>query len=132
MRWDIEKGSSFGDGRNLWMEKPFGLGVNCYIQRPCHIGDYVLMGLDAVIFTMNHRAYRTDKHIEAQGMTGKRKVVIGNGCIIAADAVVTKDIHPYNIAGGVSVCVIKSRFKTICTCGPLSSGKKSIIAYRVI
>lgn len=63
----------------------------------------------------------------AQGMTEKRKVTIGNdvwigqrvmimpgvtigdGCIIAAGAVVTKDIPPYSIAGGVPARVLKSR-----------------------
>ncbi len=86
-----------------------------------------MMGPDVVIFTMNHRADRTDIHMGAQGMTEKRKVIIGNdvwigqrvmimpgvtigdGCIIAAGAVVTKDIPPYSIAGGVPARVLKSR-----------------------
>lgn len=124
---NIEKGAYFGDGRGLWMGKASGLGVNCHIQRPCQIGDYVMMGSDVVIFTMNHRADRTDIHMGAQGMTEKRKVTIGNdgwigqrvmimpgvtigdGCIIAAGAVVTKGIPPYSIAGGVPARVLKSR-----------------------
>lgn len=86
-----------------------------------------MMGSDVVIFTMNHRADRTDIHMGAQGMTEKRKVTIGNdgwigqrvmimpgvtigdGCIIAAGAVVTKGIPPYSIAGGVPARVLKSR-----------------------
>lgn len=124
---NIEKGAYFGNGQGLSVGKDSGLGVNCQIQRPCHIGDYVLMGPDVVIFTKNHRADRTDIHIGAQGMTECRKVTIGNdvwigqrvmimpgvtigdGCIIAAGAVVTKDVPPYCMVGGVPARVIKSR-----------------------
>ena len=40
-------------------------------------------------------------------MTG---VTIGNGAIIAAGAVVTKDIEPYSIYGGVPAKKIGTRF----------------------
>lgn len=86
-----------------------------------------MMGPDVVIFTMNHRADRTDIHMGAQGMTEKRKVTIGNdvwigqrvmimpgvtigeGSIIASNAVVTKDVPPYSVVGGVLARVIKNR-----------------------
>lgn len=124
---NIEKGAYFGDWRGLSVGKDSGLGVNCQIQRPCSIGDYVLMGPDVVIFTMNHKTERVDVRIGAQGMTDKKKVTIGNdvwigqraiimsgvtigdGSIIASSAVVTKDVPPYSIAGGVPARVIKSR-----------------------
>ncbi len=37
-------------------------------------------------------------------------VVVGDGSIIASDAVVTKDVPPYSIVGGNPVVVIKKRF----------------------
>lgn len=37
-------------------------------------------------------------------------VHIGEGCIIAAGAVVTKDVPPYAIAGGVPAKILKMRF----------------------
>ena len=37
-------------------------------------------------------------------------VHIGDGSIIAANAVVTKDVEPYTIVGGVPAKVIKKRF----------------------
>lgn len=36
-------------------------------------------------------------------------VTIGDGCIIAAGAVVTKDIPPYSVVGGVPARILKSR-----------------------
>ncbi len=38
-------------------------------------------------------------------------VTIGDGCIIGAAAVITKDIPPYSVAAGVPARVIKSRIK---------------------
>lgn len=38
-----------------------------------------------------------------------RGVTIGDGCIVAANAVVTKDIEPYSIAGGIPAKVIRPR-----------------------
>lgn len=56
------------------------------------IGDDVWIGYGAII------------------MSGVR---IGNGCIIAAGAVVTKDTEPYYIYGGVPAKKISERFKSI-------------------
>jgi Acetyltransferase (isoleucine patch superfamily) len=39
-------------------------------------------------------------------------VKIGDGAIIAANSVVTKDVPPYTIAGENPCCIIKSRFTT--------------------
>ena len=36
-------------------------------------------------------------------------VTIGEGCVIAAGAVVTKDIPPYSVVGGIPAKVIKNR-----------------------
>lgn len=102
------------------MWKASGLGVNCQIQRPCHIGDYVLMGPDVAILTSNHKSDRRDLPIGAQGMIDSRQVTIendvwigqgvmimpgvtiGDGCIIVSGAVVTKDVSPYSVVGGGS------------------------------
>jgi chloramphenicol O-acetyltransferase type B len=37
-------------------------------------------------------------------------IIIGNGCIVAANSVVTKDVEPYSIIGGVPAKLIKYRF----------------------
>jgi acetyltransferase-like isoleucine patch superfamily enzyme len=43
------------------------------------------------------------------GATILKGVTIGMGSIVSAGAVVTKDVEPYSIVGGVPARVIKSR-----------------------
>lgn len=44
------------------------------------------------------------------GVTIKQGVVIGNGAVIGSNALVTKDVQPYAVVGGVPAKVIKFRF----------------------
>lgn len=46
----------------------------------------------------------------AAGVSICRNVHIGNGCVIGAGAVITKDIEPYSVVVGVPGKVIKKRF----------------------
>ena len=59
------------------------------VERPVTIGNDVWIGQDAFI---------------------KGGVTIGDGAVIAAHAVVTKDVPPYAIVGGVPAKTIRSRF----------------------
>lgn len=124
---NIESGAYFGSGKGITLGVNSGLGVNCQIQPPCEIGDNVLMGPDVVILTLNHEYSDIHKPIGWQGMRPRKKVTIGNdvwlgqrvmimpgvaigdGSIVAAGAVVTKDIPPYSIVGGVPAKVLKKR-----------------------
>ncbi|MCB2153420.1 acyltransferase [bacterium] len=90
------------------------------------VGSYVRMGPGVVIYTHNHNIERTDIPISHQGLTpgpvtieddvwlGARatilpNVTVGRGSVVAAGAVVTKDVPPFSIVGGVPAKVIAKR-----------------------
>ena len=88
-----------------------------------------MMGTDVTIITRNHRFDRTDIPMMEQGFEEERPVYIGNdvwigdralilpgvhvgdGSIIAAGAVVTKDVPPHSIVAGVPARKIRERFE---------------------
>lgn len=124
---NIERKADFGTGHGISIGNNSGLGINCKVRGPLEIGDNVMMGPDVFIFTSNHETSRTDIPMNKQGFSLPHKVTIGNdvwigarviilpgvtignGCIIAAGAVVTKDIPDYTIAGGVPAKILKYR-----------------------
>ncbi len=124
---NIEKNVFFGSGRDISIGEQSGIGVNAWVQGPLHIGKYVMMGPDVLIYTKNHEYARTDIPMIHQGDTEPLPVVIeddvwiggrviilpgvtvGTGSIVGAGSVVTKDIEPYSIVGGVPAKVIKKR-----------------------
>ena len=122
---NIERGAVFGP--LLEIGDNSGVGINCEVYGPVKIGDNVMMGPEVVIYTSGHRHDRTDIPMIEQGDDETRSVTIGNdvwigrramimpgvtvgdGCVIGAGAVVTKDVPEYSIVGGVPAKVIKSR-----------------------
>ena len=90
------------------------------------IGNNVLIGPNVVLRSSNHSFENLEKSINKQGMNhgeiiikddvwiGSNCVIlqnctIGKGSIIAAGAVVTKDIESYSVVGGVPARLIKKR-----------------------
>ncbi len=123
---NIEKHAVFGSGRNVSIGDNSGIGMNCVIKGPVEIGNNVMMGPDCLILTSYHNFDRTDIPMNQQGGGLKPVVIgddiwigtrvtilpgvkIGNGVIIGAGAVVTKDIPDYAIVGGVPAKIIKYR-----------------------
>ncbi len=122
---NIEKGTRFGDG--LTIGNGSGLGAYSNVPSDVVIGENVMTGQELLIFTSNHRTDRLDIPMGSQGMTKSRTVVIGNdvwigarvtilpgvhignGCVIGAGAVVTKDVPDYEIWGGNPAHFLKSR-----------------------
>ena len=109
--------------------KNIHIGDNVFINSGCKmqdqggifIGDDVLIGHNACLLTLNHDAdpdFRADMHpepihIENKAWLGSNVTVlpgvrIGEGAIVAAGAVVTKDVEAGSIVGGVPAKFIKS------------------------
>ena len=124
---NIEHGANFGTGKGISIGNNSGLGINCNVRGPLFIGDNVMMGPDVIIMTSKHEFSRLDIPMCDQGFAPVKEVVInddvwigtrviilpgvtiGTGAIIAAGAVVSKDVPDYAIVGGVPAKVLKYR-----------------------
>lgn len=101
-----------------------GTTINAYLD--VMIGDDVLIADDVHITDFDHRTDRLDVPIKDQGIVASpvrigpdvwlgrgatvlRGVEIGQGSVIGAQAVVTRDIPPYSIAVGAPARVVRSR-----------------------
>lgn len=122
---NVERHARFGRGVTLGDRS--GIGINASIGEQTHIGSDVMMGPDCVVYTRNHRFDRLDIPMREQGYgpvepveigddcwIGGRVTIlpgvhVGNGAVIAAGAVVTKDVPPYAVVGGVPAKIIYNR-----------------------
>ena len=125
-KWvNIDKGVTFAT--DIKLGEGSGIGANCSIPTGVTIGDHVMMGIDILMFTNEHRHDEIEVPMGLQGRTevhpivieddvwiGSRSLImkgvrIGHGAIIAAGSVVTKDVPPYEIWGGNPAHFLKSR-----------------------
>lgn len=122
---NIEKGASFS--KDLSIGNNSGIGINCSIGTGTKIGADVMMGPNCTIYTTGHETKRTDIPMIMQGMKKLNPVVIGNdvwigahvtimpgvrignGVIIGACSVVTKDVPDYVMVAGNPAIIRKYR-----------------------
>lgn len=107
------------------------IGPYHYIQANTKLGNYVMISDHVNIIGHDHNFEKVGMPIIFSGVptdspetqikddvwighavTIMRGVTIGEGSIIAANSVVTKDIIPYGIYAGIPATLIKMRFKT--------------------
>ncbi|MDO5424825.1 MAG: acyltransferase [Eubacteriales bacterium] len=127
-------GSNVHWGKNLHVPNDFsigdfsGVGNNAYIGYGVTLGNHVMMGRNVTIFTSNHNTDRVDVPMSEQGMSRVSPLCIeddvwicesviitpkccriGEGSILAAGSVVTKDVQPYSVVGGNPAKLIRMR-----------------------
>ena len=100
------------------------IGIHCTVIGPVTIGSHVNLAQGIVVTALNHNFEDVAKRIDEQGVSTKRVVIgddvwiganavilpgvtIGNHCVVAAGAVVTKDVADNSIVGGVPAREIK-------------------------
>ena len=109
--WNLD----MGDGCNI------GPRVEIYCKAPVALGDGVSISQDSFICTASHDVSDPDMkltlgeiHIGDDVWIGARAIIlpgvtIGEGAIVAAGAVVTKDVEPWTVVGGNPAKFIKKR-----------------------
>ena len=123
---NIEHGAFFASGRELELGDNSGLGLNCRVTGPVTIGRDVMMGPNVTIVTQNHETADTSipmrlqtapKHPVRVGddvWIGANVIIlpgvtVGSGAILAAGAVVTKDVPDWAVVGGNPARILKMR-----------------------
>lgn len=117
-------------GEGIVIGNHVGFAQNAFIsvRGNIEIGDDCIFGPNVSIHAENHIYDDPNQPIRRQGVTrlgvkigrdcwvGNGVIIldgvsIGDGCIIAANAVVNKDIPPYSIVGGVPAKILKQRIR---------------------
>lgn len=128
---NIAQGVYFGLGTDIIIGSNSGIGKNAYITnigtgRELTIGNNVMMSPDVVILTWDHIHSDITIPMNKQGGISSKVVIgddvwigirsivlpgvkIGRSSIIGAGAVVTHDVPPFTIVGGVPAKLIKKR-----------------------
>ena len=109
--WELEIGSQ------VYLDA----GVHLYNAFGCTIEDRVIISMDSMLCTASHDYTRPDYPLTGKRITVKSDawitakafvapgVTIGEGAVVAACAVVTRDVGPWTVVGGNPARFIKAR-----------------------
>lgn len=121
--------TKFSKGRSMNFGNNVGIGYSCLFQCNIIVGNHVLIGSSSAFINSDDHTYdkigvlmwdsgRGDQYKTVinddvwigHGVIIMTPCTIGRGAIIAAGSVVTKDVPPYAIVGGVPAKILKYRF----------------------
>lgn len=112
----VQMDCRFLNGRKVFLGERNVVNFGCVFdgrQFPIHTGNDVSIGPEATILTMDHDPQSTsfdsrggEVRIGSRAWIGYRAIIlpgvsIGEGAVVAAGAVVTRDVEPYSIVAGV-------------------------------
>jgi maltose O-acetyltransferase len=124
---NVENNAHFRSGKQITIGENSGIGAWAELYGKIKIGNDVMMASHVSIITKNHRFEKRDIPMWRQGFEDECEVIIeddvwigtyvvilpgvtiGKGSIIAAGSVVTRNIEPFSIVGGVPAKKIRMR-----------------------
>jgi len=125
----VENGAYFGNGKDITVGNEGGFGTNFKsLNRILKIGNHLMMSEDVLFLGGGHNFSERDVPMGHQGFGGKTELEIGNdvwigarvivlpgckkignGVVIGAGSVVTKDIPDFVVVGGNPARILKHR-----------------------
>lgn len=125
---NIERGAVI-QGRHVRVGRRSGIGIRARISTSCTIGDCVMMGPEVMVYSLNHHFRDGSRPMMDQGTAEDRPVVIeddvwigaraillpgvriGTGSVVAAGAVVSRDVPAGVVVAGNPARIVGPRVR---------------------